>query len=217
MKEKPILFNTEMVRAVLDGRKTQTRRVIKPQPNHQLEMCPYSGWAEMGDVGNGKTGCHCNGGKFKCPYGQVGNRLWVRERFCLGEIVSGDSLPEEIDPLYIEQPHGKGVVIPYEYAISQDIGIEDVKWKPSIFMRREYSRINLEIVDIRVERVMDITPEDALAEGIEAWVEKHQPIGDKRSIYPHSDFAFLWDSINKERGYGWDVNPWTWVVEFKVI
>jgi len=224
--EKPILYNTAMVKAVLSGRKTQTRRVIKPQPyKHKYGSIGMFVWRwlykkkyEFQDQQNWINAC---------PYGQVGDRLWVRERFCIGEIVAGDSLPEEEDPIYIEQLADSKCAIPYEYAISNDIGIENVKWKPSIFMRREYSRTNLEITNIRVERVQDITPEDALAEGINMESEHALmciDIADSsyNNSLPNNSpekavFIKLWDSINQKRGYGWDVNPWVWVVEFKVL
>lgn len=214
MKEHPILFNTEMVKAVLDGRKTQTRRVIKAKRGFFVP--DFSGGPDE-DYESPWPVDEATDDWMICPYGMKGDYLWVRERFCYGEIVAGDSLPEEEDPWYIEQCKNDNAVIFYENAIREDIGMEDVKWKPSIHMPRWASRVNLEITDIRVERVMDITVEDALSEGVETWVEKHQPNGDKRSIYPTADFAQLWDSINEKRGFGWDVNPWVWVVEFKVI
>lgn len=173
MKERPIIFNGEMVRAILDGRKTQTRRVIKPQPDGP--------WAAPG--------------RTMCPYGQPGDRLWVREtwahvpRTAYGSLGMQDPSDEDMAAIYRatfdRSPPGTG-------------------WKPSIYMPKWAARIWLEIINVRVERVQEITNEGALAEG----VEEHQ--------IPHTwMFRELWDSINAKRGYSWDSNPSIWVVEFR--
>lgn len=173
MKERPILFSGEMVRAILDGRKTQTRRVIKPQGE------PYT--IEDVDV-------------LKCPYGIPGDRLWVRETFA--------------------DLRGMGFGHKWAYRADTPEGSESdririgygVRWKPSIHMPRWASRITLEITDIRVERVQDITYIDAKAEGVEY---------EKGYTDPREAFATLWNSINAKRDYGWAMNPWVWIIEFK--
>jgi len=191
MEERPILFSGEMVSAILDGRKTQTRRVIKPQPPALWDAC-----AKVDSVfcfyRASDPDFH---GYKKCPYGQPGDRLWVREAFatdipgCPGEYRLSYRA-DHIDPL------GDGPT--------------RIKWTPAIHMFREYSRINLEVVSVRVERVQDITDEDVFAEGIEPFSNRFYNLHTDRDV-----FARLWDSINLKRGYGWDSNPWVWVVEFK--
>lgn len=180
MEEKPILFTGEMVRAVLDGRKTQTRRVIKPQPGllgpKDIPLLLYY-----------------------CPYGQPGDRLWVRESW------SVDMSMDHLKPSDVPEDS----IVYYRANTDKDWERQSTgqvmgKKRPSIFMPRWASRINLEITDIRVERVQDITEEDAKAEGVD-WYP---------AMRANRLFQSLWDSINAKRGYAWDVNPWVWVVEF---
>lgn len=224
--EKPILFNTEMVKAVLDGRKTQTRRVINRQPSDgwDFETPPVLGSITSPHPKKGKFGVFLRRGigtKFpevdliKCPYGQVGDRLWVRETFVIINIdeefkdrVSKPAYKASMD--MIEKEYGD---------IKNPRGnrfIDSFKWKPSIHMRREYSRINLEITDIRVERVQDITEEDAIREGAMTLSDPSSTSVWGRG-FARACFRKLWESINEKRGYGWDVNPYVWIVEFKVI
>lgn len=194
MEERPILFNGEMVRAILDGRKTMTRRVVKPQPEQDTD-CPYH-------IGTGIERVART-----CPYGKPGDRLWVRETFC-----DRNNNGEQIKPLY--RADGQ------EYEDGDGWHFEP-KWKPSIFMPRMYSRITLEITNVRVERLQKINNTDALAEGTPgAWVENSEyPGGYNENQNKAHVFFFrqLWDSINAKRGYGWDANPWVWVVEFERI
>lgn len=199
MKERPILFTGEMVRAILEGRKTQTRRVVK------LPIIDRNG-----------SGCELGASEILqyCPHGQVGDRLWVRETFTtdflgpLNKIVYRADKPEA-----------------------------NCTWKPSIFMGRKHSRITLGIACVRVERVQDISKADAIAEGIDrvknlpgwknyefktAHPRKGQPATDKEHRIhayesPRAAFKSLWDSINAKRGFGWEKNPWVWVIEFRKI
>ena len=141
MNEKPIIFNAEMVRAILEGRKSMTRRVIKPQPKEYTEFTgsiPGMGWGK-------KRGRGSEWLQKYCPYGKAGDVLWVRETFMLGWGCTDD------------QPSYKA-----DFEDSNDMG----KWKPSIHMPRWASRINLEILDIRVERVQEIGEGDAMDEGV---------------------------------------------------
>lgn len=214
VKERPILFSAPMVRAILDGRKTQTRRIIKPQPEGIVDGNPY--W----HVGGFRTsGLSLN--PLECPYGKPGDRLWVRESFktdirdplnCViytatpeygkyrdtGELVRS-SFPDGSLPTREESERA---MLPKFW-----------KGKPSIHMPRWASRITLDITDVRVERLQDISEEDAIAEGCE---RRECCTGSGRPIYP-AVFAFreLWESIH-ERGL-WDANPWVWVVEFERI
>jgi len=190
MKEKPILFNSEMVKAVLEGRKTMTRRVVKPQP-------PAWEWTSVPEYAEarGLTTKLSNGKYVKCPYGAVGDQLWVRESF---HYTYG--YPANHDPSIWYSADGEPECGDWS------------KGKPSIHMPRWASRIQLEVTGVRVERVQDISVEDCLAEGIPPHVSG------MNIVY---DFRDLWDSINgKPRKDGtdisWKANPWVWVVEFKV-
>lgn len=202
MKERPILFGGGMIRAILAGVKTQTRRVLAVQPprdDYQLFEI-YSStekrtegklhWALLNEGGYGFDATDSR--YFSCPYGKPGDMLWVREAWGVC-------------------PHCGTVNWKQEEASRRLCGCRECmgeigRWRPSIHMFREYSRITLEIVHVRVERVQEITPDDIAAEGLprlgysslDSWIE-------------------LWDSINAQRGYGWDVNPWVWVVEFRRV
>ena len=198
MKERPILFSAPMIRALLDGSKTQTRRVAKPQPSrHHWEGIP--GYALNMDgpapMEGGSVGVRFNhtipqnrewdrDAWVKCPYGQPGDRLWVREAW----------MPVEHD------------VQPYRYRATNPSYIG--KWKPSIHMPRIASRITLDVVSVRVERLRDISRGDAMGEGCPF---PNMAQGDD----PRQWYADLWSQIN---GPGsWELNPWVWVVEFKRI
>ena len=183
MKERPILFSGEMVQAILDGRKTQTRRVIKPQPG----IAPG-----IGPVWKGSD--YCKEWIRECPYGIHGDRLWVRETWA----------------------SFKGGVY-YRAEGSNNARIEEtVGWRPSIFMPKIISRIWLEITDIRVERVQEISPQDVCREGIRPTIPGGFEI-DECDWIGAQQFKPLWDSINAKRGYGWDMNPWVWVISFRRI
>lgn len=206
MKERPILMNTENVRAILEGRKTQTRRVIKPQPKQINDA--FDGtweWKEEGHYFDDLTLAYTL--RESCPY-EVGQRLWVRETWA-GNYLFG---------------------IDYK-ADGYDYGYDDkmepiIKWKPSIHMPKRYARIWLEITDIRVERVQDISEGDAKAEGV---AKPYILIKDKFTkvtpvMIEHGEigtfrfgFGSLCDSINLKSGHGWEVNPWNWVIGFKVV
>ena len=173
VKERPILFSGEMVRAILDGRKTQTRRVVKPQPP------PLGGFV-------------------KNPYGQPGDRLWVRETWALDD--------------------------KYYYRADGAVGDRCGKWKPSIHMPRAASRITLEITGVRVERLQEITISDIYAEGAitDEWLEWRDDVSGvgmpagSRIENERDVWEKLWDSINGKT-YPWKSNPWVWVIEFKRI
>ena len=204
MKEKPILFSDEMVRAILQGLKTQTRRIVKPQPIwKEFESGQNGWWRAIGGI---------NQSVWDCPY-KVGQILWVREAW----------YQDKTGNVYYRSTYNGEVKPSWNYNFS-------ASWKPSIHMRREISRINLEIVSVRVQRIQDITVQDIHAEGI----PYHTPYC-SRGIEPSRatcscasyqcvytdrpsmgrDFKTLWDKINEKRGFGWDVNPWVWCIEFK--
>lgn len=189
MKEKPIIFNTEMVKAIIAGNKTQTRRVIKPQPDE------YGYWLRKNNPENGEFHCApiTNPGMTRFSPYEIDQILWVRETWCLGE--------EPGEVWY------KANVDDYECFIE----VNDRKWKPSIYMPREAARLYLKVKDIRIERIQEITLEDIQAEGIILAPSL------RSEMILIADFVKLWDSINKKRGYGWDKNPNVWVYDFKVI
>ena len=182
MTERPILFSAPMVRALLDGSKTQTRRVMKIQPTH---FNPVGVPRLAQSVGNSDV--------IACPYGQPGDQLWVKETHWRDD--------EDGAILYAANSVDLAVVDQNKH----ETGSPRYNWKPSIFMRREYSRITLEVVSARVERLNDISRGDAMAEGCPF---PNMAKGDD----PRKWYADLWNAIN---GPGsWDKNPWVWVVEF---
>jgi hypothetical protein len=196
MKERPILFNAEMVRAILDGRKTQTRRIMKFVETNQPPTNPDKFIATDGFLAT-------------CPYGIPGDRLWVRETWCAvadGPIGICPGIAYRVDNSIAWRdtlPDGTTV-----YNASKP---QIWKWRPSIHMPRWASRITLEVVSVRVERVQDIGDTDALAEGI-------YPITDSLSNCNGARYYFqsLWDSINAAP-HAWADNPWVWVVEFRKV
>jgi len=193
MKERPILFSGPMVRAILSGRKTQTRRIVKPQPD-ESGLSKKDG-AEYWEDASGR--------KYICPFGVPGDRLWVRETWRTTKSL------EHLAPRNI----ASGAPLEYmaDRCLTPGGGRLEYRGKarPSIFMPRWASRINLEVADVRIERLNDITEEDAKAEGWDGYIS-YMP-------QPHpaiAEFSRLWESIH---GPGsWDHNPWVWVVTFKV-
>ena len=198
MKERPILFSGAMVRAILDGRKTQTRRPVKGWPLEWLQP------------GNFMPEYVADPENHACPYGQPGDRLWVRETFA--HIYRSNTVPEarsNEDVVYAADGFS-----PDEYVYGS--------WKPSIHMPRWAARIMLEITNVRAERLQDISDEDVDAECFGGdYPEKVLP-----ELFPRRDegwghlsmpecFARLWESVN---GAGsWDANPWVWVVECRKV
>jgi hypothetical protein len=199
-RERPILFSAPMIRAILDGRKTQTRRVVKPQPVDEDE----AGWyIQVPTADRRAPGLVFNDRKYiKCPYGQSGDRLWVRETWA----------------------HSDGLFCgPYYKATARDFDQTSLHWRPSIHMPRWASRINLEIADVRVERLWDISEADVQAEGC-TWLAYR---GGERNIkYKRepeqipddpSEFSDLWDTWYRKTPYAWHFNPWVWSLEFKQL
>jgi hypothetical protein len=186
MREYPILFSGPMVRAILEGRKTQTRRVVKFPLIDRNYMGNEVAWCE--------TNAMLREGHHElCPYGASGDRLLVRETWrCRG------------GREYEYQHHQPSIV--YK-ADAEAVDFLQAEWRPSIYMPRWASRITLEIVSVKVERVAEISPRDAISEGF--------PVVSNGLESQIEWFRSLWDSINSKRGFGWDKNPWVWVVEFK--
>jgi len=217
MKESPIIMSGDHPLKCLDGTKTMTRRVIVPQPNPCRHRDIFSereygynappdwqgqiiDWIDYKYEGRESWFCYVCGNGLRhideysahgiiCPYGQVGDRLWVRETWHVGLSSHG------VCPGYkADMKYRCGESMPQLFPL---------KWKPSIHMPRWASRILLEITEVRVERLQEITGEDAKAEGAE-------PYG----YYFIGGFKELWDSLNAKRGYGWETNPWVWVITF---
>ena len=214
MKERPILFSGPMVRAILDGRKTQTRRVVKTSHATPTKF-----------IGHDDTGALLFDANYRCPYGQPRDRLWVREAWRgVVEISAPGALIEHGVARYIpDEQHCRRV----EYKATHKPDSEP--YRPSIHMPRWASRIALEIVSVRVERLQQIDETGAMAEGVEpvthapiwpTFEEKHQWRGYMNYERAYRDTALdsfnsLWRSINGPES--WDANPWVWVVEFKRI
>ena len=183
--ERPIIFSTPMVKAILAGKKTMTRRVIKPKtldkfinliwnPDENLNLSPW----------------------------KVGDVLWVRETWNGIRLGNGPEYWYRAD-----EPE------------DADTGVLRERWRPSIFMPRAAARLFLKVTSIRVERLQEITEEDAIAEGV-LWnrARKINELEKSNNIIDNAEALFmrLWDAINAKRGYGWDLNPWVWIVEFNV-
>ena len=202
MNEHPILFSGEMVQAILEGRKTQTRRVIRTVPNDFVPNPhnPYDDgvWHfDHPDIMNAEQDERVTI-PIRCPYGVPGDLLWVREAWA----TPGNY--DSIKPSELAASHFTRDQIVYR--ATEQYGDVYYRWRPSIFMPRWASRITLEVVSVRVERVQDISERDAYAEGIGL---------DPTLPHPLQWFKELWDSINAKRGYPWQSNPWVWVVEFR--
>ena len=220
MKERPVIFNGEMVRAILDGRKTQTRRVMKVQPEssgfglrfiteslNNRDTGKYF-WSQSDACGINKP----RSKPFSCPFGQVGDRLWVRETFA-GHYLDDNQIQD------IKDGRDKAEdLCEYRADYSEDAECAD-GWTPSIHMPRWASRILLEITAVRVERLNDISEEDAKAEGVKTAGDMLPDYPDT-FLTPKGDFATakvafqrLWQSIYDEDS--WAANPWVWVIEFR--
>lgn len=212
VKEHPMIFQGDSINKIIALQKTMTRRVVTMY-NSLIDGRPGiknfwplldlgNAWIDPGPSPAGNPGPYLKVPLMQLaqseyftdtvhrvyPRYQVGDRLWVRETWW---------------------KHPVGGPVWYKATNNcPDLQPSELKWKPSIHMPRWASRLLLEITDIRVERVQDITTEDALREGISKIHQWGMAVG---------EFAHLWDAINKKRGYGWDVNPWVWVILFKLL
>lgn len=199
VKERPIIMTADSVQAILDGRKTQTRRVIRPQPPNETAYV-IAGEDEsralcISAYGNGEFSDGSDPWR-RCPYGMVGDRLWVKERF----FRRGDAI------------YYTGAILPADVAVQSPI-----------FMPRCASRITLEIAEVRVERVQEISAEDVAAEGLD--LVRRLPMVPPQGtdldalikLVAHHEFRQLWDEINAKRGYPWADNPWVWAITFRLL
>jgi len=223
--KRPIIFSGAMVRAILAGKKTQTRRVITPQPRPERWQSIKPGWYTPTVIVKGEQspgperfGFASEEEGWPCPYGAPGDHLYVRETWQTVNSECGPGIAYKADSHFMQpefdgEDFGAGPSYNYEkypgdYCMwYTDLcggapASEGYHWRPSIHMPRWASRITLEILDVRVERVQDISQ----AEGM--------------GIFPHSmsatkRFRELWDKINSKRGFPWASNPWVWVIEFR--
>lgn len=231
MKERPILFNAAMVNAILNGSKTQTRRIINPQP-YQSEFEPsilhFNGLTKKRQVINGKVipkGEYWSGSSTvesyakACQFGYASDQLWVRETFT-GDKNNFGYRADAVCGSMGYDGDGKKIFMKHGYILDETckqtyqdnfeegfntygLGHFSGKWKPSIHMPRWASRIQLEITNVGVEHLQSITYSDAIAEGV---------IYEKGYTDPRHAYKFLWETINGEGS--WDANPWVWVIEF---
>ncbi len=215
MKETGIIMSGNHPKLVLDGRKTQTRRVIKPQPfmggwNATVEHPSYGWfWKKLYQTWEGEEDFFKRLVK-QCPYGQVGDRLYIKEsHYKYGKWIADEGVTKTgklkwkfkvmtTEVCYLDNPPN---------GVLPDTKRYTVGWfkRSPLFMFKVDARIWREITEVRVERVKSISPRDAISEGI----------GDYGRSTPTKQFARLWDSLNAKRGYGWEVNPWLWVLSFK--
>ncbi|EKT4472993.1 hypothetical protein QEM11_003896 [Pseudomonas putida] len=237
-KERPILFSGPMVRAILEGRKTVTRRIVKATKSHAdgiIMLDHGKGWWPFNMFGDSEVDSDGMEYQIPCPHGKPGDRLWVRETwFCDHfEVMRGPYLkPADLN---VTDAREDGTLVyaadgltPYE--------ADQPAWKPSIHMPRWASRILLEVTDVRVERLQDISDDQARSEGMLSWTFEEcdgdprlggqpctttnwhwEPQENECDGYGCAEYAFagLWKAINGESA--WDANPWVWVVEFKVV
>jgi len=214
MREVPVLFNGAMVRAIQDDRKTQTRRIVKPQPvgavcaqrilysNHAKDIGKFA-FFDRKDVAAARVVAHA-----RSPLGKPGDRLWVRETW---------AWPGEEQVLYFADPWARKLADEWK----KDPNYPQVKWKPSIHMPRRLARLFLDVLDVRIERLQDITDADAEAEGVRSWAENDENMQGLRGMgiatpdRPRFLFQCLW-----QRVYGaesWAANPWVWVTTFRKV
>lgn len=255
VKEHPLLFSGEMVRAILEGRKTQTRRVMVPQPPRWIDQFGFTCFTPEGHISGrgywkGVPDEEGPGEKFfRLAYGRAGDRLWVREAFNADFAFPGF---DEGFPFWQDTPaafrgaeaarylyyradrsivHATGSQYTgWEDRRSLDVDTDEprlihedgelldrMRWRPSIHMPRWASRIELEVTEVRVERLQEITEADAQAEGVEPYIVHPLSSDEPEGATYAMPYAELWDALNSKRGYGWDMNPWVWVISFRRI
>jgi hypothetical protein len=219
VKERPILFSGPMVRAIVEDRKTQTRRAVKSWPPQVIlpsevrgdfifaaTIAPAGAYEPTINPYGAVSVTAWNGEKlgvkpgeffWDCPYGRLGDRLWVRETWGEDSVTGWSEFHRrEMDADFL--------------VFRADGERKGVRWRPSIHMPRANSRITLEITGVRVERLQEISEQDAKAEGAD-------PMKNQGEYAYRGGFEELWDSINGPRGLGWVANPWVWVLEFRRV
>ena len=209
MKAKPILFSAPMVQAILEQRKTQTRRVLRPQPVIDADGMWH--WKDCQWM-DGGIGFPESGVEDYAPY-QLGDTLWVRETFTkIRDIETG-----HIDTFYAANKKDYDTV--RSTYLCDDDGFDTGRpfpWKPSIHMPKVAARLFLRVVDVWVERLQDISEEDSIREGVMPDPPIQMVNGEMGSEWSAKDnYQDLWDKRNVKRGHPWESNPWVWVIEFE--
>lgn len=218
--ERPILFSGPMVRAILEGRKTQTRRVVKPQPFP--DTCagqPMVGHRDLAGLFAPHVFGACMAKLAPCPYGQPGDRLWVRETWRTEELdeddeasgsdIGTDGVRFAADGVFRSIENTMEASERWVVTHNTDSRKLFSKWRPSIHMPRWACRLELELTQVRLERLQDITEEDAKAEGV---------MSECRGGDPRAWFAGLWNDIHSPgRVTAWETNPWVWALTFKRV
>lgn len=225
VKERPILFSAPMVCALLSEAKTQTRRMVKPPlgPNAHWIAWESVGWKAQGIIADIPEEFRTGNGLLTCPYGVPGDRLWVRETWWM----------READGVVVFD--ADGAISFHETSLAYQMGVSNVPCdlprstlpdegftkRPSIHMPRWASRITLEITDVRVQRLQEISEADAYAEGVtirEAWRIGTSGKNLKQRNEARCEFHELWNSIHPAgSSAGWDANPWVWAITFQRI
>lgn len=233
MKERPILFTPANAQKIYSGTKTQTRRIMKPQPHMnykyppselQPDEAPPGSWYAMepGDENFEDVEQHWN-----CPFGTDGDRLWIKESHCLIDGTEGDPdlvgyrADKSIRIVHVEEPTAWNFRKFVNSEPDQENCADDYrdlakdKWRSGMFMPRYASRTLVEITEIRVERLLDISEDDAQAEGAIPCSAPFLPSPPCAAPHRHG-FQKLWDSINAKT-HPWSSNPWVWAISFKRI
>lgn len=214
VKTRPIIFGADSIRAILEGRKTQTRRVIQPQPRpthyKPCQGCKEDGtvvWHFFNEYLSADTDARM------CPYGKRRERLWVREAHAFVADEFGLSSGVAFRDDWIEWLSDDALLD--GQTVYNASNPDAWKWRSPIFMPRWASRITLELTDVRVERLDEIDEADAIAEGVDVVGEllTKRERADERI----NQYCWAWDELNAKRGFGWDVNPWVWVLSFKKV
>ena len=235
MKESMLYLTDDSVRAVLRSvnPKSQTRRVVKLPHNNPLGQWepmtiggPRGGRTAAGETIPEQGGIwHTRtGDSLMCPYGQPGDRLWVREAWChLNDVRTGDPGSDALQRRVFYRADYPGDTLMHD-----DDPAEKIKWRSSRFMPRWASRLTLEILSVRVERVQDVSYEDAIAEGAADYAnymadEPLNEVGEtieqtaRRLQWPQRQYRLLWDELNASRGHPWQANPYVWRIEFRRV
>lgn len=203
MKTVPMIFNQQMVAALVDGRKTVTRRPLSNQPIKSGSFWDFKWGAGSSLDYLPIVAGHATANAAPC---KVGDLIWVRETFCLGRLDEVDAEHPADRTLFVDQGCGDEYFIQKEWAVSKGADeLDEVKWKPSIHMPRKASRLTLRVIDVRCERLQQVDKQQAQKEGV-------HPTGCTKGFWVKS-YQMLWDSIYSN----WDENPWVWVIEFEVI
>lgn len=224
MKERPVIFSGPMVRAILNGRKTQTRRIVSPAPTRKFYCWPRPGVALFAD-GDPVVDYPDDCDEITCPHGAPGDRLWIREGFALAPLCEDPDSDDQDDWSVVYRADGDER--PWRSSLEEDTLDVKPPWRSPIFMPRWASRITLEVIAVRVQRLQEISEDDARAEGVELYTPPHGHISPEQRVpgpgfdrarlgdQPHRlPFADAWDRVNGKRA-PWESNPWVWALTFK--